>query len=291
MKPLILSSFLLFAMLAADAQSGIKTNGTAYPIGARNGEINLFQNSRYGTGRKSEIELHPLAFFIMPHIHYKKYWLSFPLFKRKIAFATRHGIYYPQIVLDFSQSQAIIPESYRSDDLAPFALGFNNELLFSTFLQPASHCDAPNHLITLRIGAKYAYNADTLLQPNINRAVFHRETQVMHPELIWNVQLSGTGSVGNTLYYYADLAFHSYKLQIEQFSAESKLGIYGYFGQRMSAFGGVKFAYTTHPEVQAFSFYPLVNLYYTFHIKKNKRREKGLFKDGFDFNEPTRTGE
>ncbi len=287
MKRIIFISVFLLIIIASYAQSGIKTNGTAYTIGKRKMEINLFQNGRYGTGHKSEIELHPLAFFALPHIHYKKRWIDFKLFKRKLKFvvASRHGIYYPQMLLNFTYLQDFIPESFSADSKAPFALGFNNEILISTLLRPPSHCKAPNHLITLKIGTRYAYSADTLLQPNIKQAVLHRETQSVHPKFIWNVQVSGTGEINNFLYYYADLAFHSYGLKPKYFSAESKLGIYGYFGRRMSIFGGIKTVYTYHSDIKGFFAYPLINLYYKFKLKKKKKRQKGLFENDFHFDE------
>jgi hypothetical protein len=282
---LILIFVGVFFLSDLQGQSGIKTNGTAYPIGYRKGEVSLFQNGRYGIGRKSEINAHPLAFFMMPHIHYKQYWTSFNLSKYRIAFATRHGAYYPQIMLNFARNQAFIPEDFRPDMKASPAIGFNNELLFSTYLKPATHCDAPNHLLSLKLGIKYAYNFDTLFQTRIYKPVLHRETTVLSPKLVWNAQLSITGEMGNYLYYYGDLAFHSYRWIPKQFSAESKLGLYGYLGQKTSVFGGIKLAYTHHTDLSGFGFYPLVNICYHFRVKPNKKKQRGLFEDGFDFDE------
>jgi hypothetical protein len=274
---------LLFAELS-HAQYGIKTNGTAFPVGWRKGELSLFQNGRYGTGRKSEINLHPLAVFMMPHIHYKKYWTNFPAFNRKIAFATRHGAYYPTLLLNFTRTQAFIPEDFRATEKAAHTIGFNNEFIFSTFLKPATHCDAPDHLLTLKLGAKYAYSFDTSMQAVVNKPVFHRESSSVKPEFIWNAQIALTGHLGHYLYYFGDLAFHSYKYNVENFSAESKLGAYGYFGDKFSFMGGVKLIYTNHPELKAFSVYPMINLYYHFQLKKKKAKERGLFKnDPFNF--------
>ncbi|MEA2043584.1 MAG: hypothetical protein U9N85_13665 [Bacteroidota bacterium] len=284
MKKAIAVVFVLFQFISANAQVPLKTNGTAYTIGRQKAEINLFQNGRYGINQNNELLAHPVAVFIMPHIHLKHEWLKFNLLTKKFIFSSKHGLYYPTLALNFSRTQPWLPQQYRPEESSPQAIGFQNELLLSTLLQEAGHCSPPDHLLTLKLGAKYAYSIDTSLHPLINKAVFFRETSVINPELNWYAGVAGTGHITNFLNYSADLVFHAHKLTVEQFSVESKLGLYGYFNDKLSALLGLKLIYSNELFNQAFSFYPWLNIAYQFRFKKSKKKEDGLFKrDRFNF--------
>ncbi len=285
MKKIIFIIIFTIPTLFAKSQPGIKTRGSAYTIGKRKGELSLFQQSRYGIGANSELQAHPLLFFIMPNLHIKKKWGSFKMFRHKIAFASRHGGYYPQMFLNFLQSQSYIPNGFRPQNEFPFVLGFNNEIIFSTYLTPKTHCNNANHLLSLKMGAKYSYTSGNDTINYICKPVLHRETYVLKPNLVWHVQASLTGILNPFLYYYGDLSFHSYNLEIKHLTAESKIGLYGYIGNKTSIFGGVRTMFTTHPDVAQLYIYPLINISYLFRFKKDKSRERGLLKKDFNFKE------
>jgi hypothetical protein len=266
------------------AQNPIWTVGTAITIPQNETEISLFRPARYGLTRRLELDAHPLDFFLMPQLFAKYMWAVKTVFHQKFLISSRHGIYYPTFQLRAAQKYGpsnLFPESVHFSPV----LAFQNEILISHYLTEPSHCNAGNNLLTLRLGFKYSFTSGQPERPIIQRPILFRETMVFYPKPVWYAGLDIDAALTEQFNYFADLDYYSVGLHWNYWSAEGKTGIMGYSGKNLSACIGVKFAYSKLPGISKFYIIPIADISYTFRLKKNKKKQTGLFnrKEGFKY--------
>ena len=260
------------------AQNPLWTDGTAFTVPPKTLEISLFRPAKFGLTQKDEFSAHPLAFFIMPHVFYKRKWLKFKVFDLKFMMSSRHGIYYPFFALKLNRRLSfgfseLVPENAR----IPHALALQNEIIVSHFLQEPNHCSPGNYLITGRLGFKYAFKFSPFEHPLIYQSILYRETVVFVPGLVWYVGADLDGHINFMFNYFADLDFYSYGF-INNWAIESKLGLMGYRGEHISGFAGIKLAYSTIPTRNRFLIMPIAGISYTLDFRKRTEHGTELFK-------------
>ena len=84
---------LLIGLMAFAAQAQWSTNGSQLlPKG--NKEVGLFAPLKMGLRDSIELKIHPIYFFIMPHVGLKKYWKSFGVYN----LMSKHQLAYPSLL-------------------------------------------------------------------------------------------------------------------------------------------------------------------------------------------------
>lgn len=277
---------LLFISIFSDtqqilAQNPLWTDGTAFTVPEKTLEISLFRPAKFGLTKKDEFSAHPVGFFVMPHLFYKRRWIKFKIFDLRFMMSSRHGLYYPYFALklnrrfsfDFSE---LVPENAP----IPHSLALQNEIIVSHFLQNPSHCSSGNYLITGRLGFKYAFKFSPFEHPLIYQSILFRETVVLVPGLVWYAGADLDGHLNYMFNYFVDLDFYSYGF-INNWAIESKLGIMGYRGKNLSAFAGLKLGFSTIPDRNRFLIMPIAGVSYTLDFRKRTNHGTGLFKKQF----------
>ncbi len=271
---------LIFANVSADSvfgQNPLSTDGTAFTVPIKTLELSLFRPAKFGLTKKDELSLHPLAFFVMPHIFYKRQWTKFELFAQRFLFSSRHGIYYPKSALNLNQQLPLESVHFEPEDAdVPGSLAFQSEVLVSHYLHEPDHCSAGDYLMTLRLGFKYALKFDSGDQPLIYQSVLYRETAVLLPGFIWYVGADLDGHINYTYNYFVDLDYYAYGF-VNDYSVESKFGISGYAGKHLSGFAGLKLAFSTMPDRNRFLIMPIAGFSYFIDFRKRRKSGTDLF--------------
>ncbi len=261
-------------------QNPLWTDGTAFTTSKKHLELSLFRPGKYGLTKKDELSAHPLGFFVLPHLFYKRRWKKFKLFNEKFLFSSRHGIYYPRNALRINNW---LPLSYTDATPlgapVPHTLALQNEVLVSHYLNEPSHCARGDKLITVRLGFKYAFKFSSYEQPLIYQSVLFRETIVLSPGFVWYLGADIDGHLNNMFNYFADLDFYSHGF-INNWSLESKLGIMGYSGKKITGFAGIKMGYSRIAGQNKFLIMPIAGASYHIDMRMKKKHDMNLFKKG-----------
>jgi len=276
--PYILILFLINVSISDSfGQNPLRTDGTAFTVPIKTLELSLFRPAKYGLTKKDEISAHPLAFFIMPHVFYKRKWIKFGLFNQRFLFSSRHGLYFPRFALKLSQRLPFNFTKFQPENAnVPGVLALQNEIMLSHYLHEPDHCTAGDYLVTVRLGFKYGFKFSSFDEPLIYQSVLYRETAVLIPGFIWYAGAQLDGHINYTFNYFADLKYYAYGF-INNYSVESKAGIYGYSGKHLSGFAGLKLAYSTIPDRNRFLIMPIAGISYFIDMRKRKKNGTDLF--------------
>jgi len=271
---------IIFANISVSSvfgQNPLNTEGTAFTVPIKTLELSLFRPAKFGLTKKDELSVHPLAFFVMPHIFYKRQWLKFELFTQRFLFSSRHGIYYPKFALNLNQRLPFESVHFEPEDTdVPVTLAFQSEVLVSHYFHEPNHCSAGDYLMTLRLGFKYALKFNSPDQPLIYQSVLYRETAVLLPGFIWYAGADLDGHINYTYNYFVDLDYYAYGF-VNNYSIESKLGISGYAGKHLSGFAGIKLAFSTMPDRNRFLIMPIAGFSYFINFRRRKKSGTDLF--------------
>ncbi len=276
---IVLLIIFIFSITLAQAQNQLWTQGTAHTLSKHRLSVSLLKPTRFGLTHRTELQAHPLAFFAMPHLAIKHAWVEKIFFKRKFLFSSYHGIYYPTLALNLTRkrnNEKLLPITTQ----VPQLLAFRNELRVSHFLKPSTSCKRANQLLTLRLGIKNAFSFGASSPPIIVQPIMFRETMVFFPEPAWYAGLDFDAHLNQTFNYFIDIDYHSIGWKWKQWAVESKMGIMGYSGRRMSAMIGAKLSYSKLLNENKFYALPIADISWTFRIKRRKEKELELFPKG-----------
>jgi hypothetical protein len=281
-KAYLVILFILSQIAGGHAQNPIWSDGTAFTVSEKILELSVFRPAKFGITKKDEISAHPFAFFVIPHAFYKRRWLAFELWDLKFMMSSRHGLYYPHLALKLNRNLNFgFSELVPGDSLIPHVVALQNELIISHYLKEPTRCSLDNILITGRLGFKYGLKFSSYEHPLIYQSVLYRETAVLVPGFVWYAGVEVDGNLNFMFNYFADLDFYSYGF-IKQWSIESKLGIMGYSGERLSGFAGLKLAFSNIPGRNRFLIMPIVDVSYRIDFGKKTNHGTKLFdKDVF----------
>ncbi len=276
-KAYLILFILLTQTIGGYAQNPIWSDGTAFTITERALELNLFRPAKFGITKKDEISAHPVAFFIMPHIFYKRRWTAFALWDLKFMLSSRHGLYYPHLALKLNRKLNFgFSELVPLDAPVPHNIAMQNEVILSHYLKEPTRCTLDNILLTGKLGFKYGFKLNSDASPLIYQSVLYRETAVPVPGLVWYAGVGIDGNLNFMFNYFADIDFYSYGF-INDWSIEGKLGIMGYRGKHLSAFGGLKLAYSTIPDRNRFLIFPIFDVSYRIDTNRKTKHGNNLF--------------
>lgn len=276
--------FLLLISLGSNAQIPFQTRQTAMTLPKKSFEFAVFAPSRYGLFNHTEIYTNPFIDWQLPNLGLKQLWFvkhakrDKGFFKsRDFYFSTVHNFDCPTMFLRSTQNHK--SEFISDTSQIKFLFSMKNEFRVSTFLKRKTSCDAADFLFTLRLGVKNTFNyKDKSTFLPVNRPqLWYKETVCATDTVVWFVGADLDFHLTSKINFLADLDFYSVDWKVKDFSLESKLGVYGYFGKKnnMMWYGGLKFMVTTFDKHPSFRLLPMADFSYFFRFKKN--RETGLF--------------
>lgn len=277
MKKNILLFLLISFPYLSNAQCSIWSVGNAQTVNNNSLSVSLFQNTRYGISKSLEIGAQPLAMVLLPNLYLKKQWTD----KNNLLIASRHGAYYPGILMKFLQTKGqIFPGLMNMDRAIIFPvtnspqgnLTFTNELLLSTFLQERTSCSVANLLLTAKMGLHISMVSDQQVLDTIAFPVLYARTQAYHKEAMWYVgaQLDGHFFLPN-LDFSTDLQLLGIG-GLSNWSIEHKALLLLTRFKNIRLLGGYKYAYTTiNSSGSRSSFLAMLDFTYLFQFKNKAR--------------------
>lgn len=276
---LLVISVFIFTNLKS--QNPLWTDGTAFTVAKKKLELSIFRPAKYGITKKDQISIHPIGFFVLPHAFYKREWIRFKLFNQKFLFSSRHGIYYPRIALNLNNKYGLSYTQTNPEDAnVPHSIALQNEVLLSHYLNEPSHCARGDKLLTLRLGFKYAFKLSPYEQALIYKSILYRETVVLSPGFVWYVGADIDGHLNQMFNYFADLDCYAHGF-VNSWAIESKMGVMGYRGHKISGFAGIKMGFSHLPDKNHFLIMPILGASYHIDTRLRKKWGNKLFKNGF----------
>jgi len=277
----IIFLIIIISFTNLKAQNPLWTDGTAFTVAKKKLELSIFRPAKYGITKKDQISIHPLGFFILPHAFYKRRWAKFKLFDQKFLFSSRHGIYYPRIALNLNNRLGLpFTATTPEGAIVPHSIALQNEVLVSHYLNEPSHCARGDKLITVRLGFKYAFKLSNYEQALIYKSILYRETVVLTPGLVWYVGADIDGHLNQMFNYFADIDYYAHSF-VNSWAIESKLGIMGYRGKKITGFAGIKMGFSHLPDKNHFLIMPIAGASYHIDMRLKKKWGNKLFKNGF----------
>ena len=119
------------------------------------------------------------------------------------------------------------------------------------------------------------------MPPVTKTPLWYRETVVCLDTIVWFVGADVDFSITGRLNMLADLDFYSVDWNVKDYSVESKIFVYGYFGMKHNVMlsAGVKLACGSVYGDTKFAVLPMLDISYLFKLKKKKKHGTGLFGD------------
>lgn len=286
MKKFVVFIFFFLFAVVLKSQTPFQTRPTALPISHKAFEVSLFSPTRYGIGKKTELFSTVFWDWKLPNLGVKHLWFKKSAKKEKgffksrdIYFGTVHNLDYPNMFFKTIQKRN---DDYIPDTcIVPNVITMRNELRMTFFLKKKTSCDPANFLFTLRAGEKNSFKIkkDATMPPVDRNPLWYRETVVCLDTIVWFVGADVDFFLTDRLNMLVDADFYSVDWNVKDFSVESKIFVYGYFGIQRNIMleGGLKFVAGHVYSEPKFQILPMIDLSYFFKLKK--KRDIGLFDD------------
>ena len=146
-------------------------SGSAEVIGAGKGEIGVFRPLRLGLAQSTEVQVQPLAFFLLPHAAIKQVWLE----HEGWVLASQHRLSYPTLALKTLRRRGIGGLVELEAEI-PEILATGHELLLTNRRDP-------NLSYTLKAGAGVAAKNDSGNWRSIELPIVFARTASYHKGL------------------------------------------------------------------------------------------------------------
>ncbi len=267
---LILLLIFLFSQKSYSQQE-IWTVGTAKTIPKKNLDLSVFMPLRYGITNTLEVFGQPYAFLILPNVNIKKMWLD-----KEWKISTVHGLNYPTIFLRTIR-KFDIEKSIPRDTAVPQIVAFRNEILFSKMLKKKTSCNPSNYLLTIKLGAKFAYKSEKPRFLPILRPVIFQETSIYHDNILLYIGVDLDGHIDETLDFTLDLDFQSVGVDMKYWAIQHKGLLRWHAGKRTTIVVGYLASYGNYPDKNRVYIMPLIDLIWRFKAKRGK--ELKLFEE------------
>lgn len=264
--------FLVFSNLTVYAQFELWTVGTAYTAPESQLDVSVFRPARYGISKTFEVSAQPWVFIIFPNGQLKKTW-----YRKKIAIATVHGINYPSWSLNMlrkKDKEGYIPV----DSVVPQMMVFKNEVIASKMLKKATTCEAPNYLLSVKLGVQFAWHLKEGNIPPMEKPVIYPLTSVYQKNLLWYAGVDIDGHLNSWINFSADVDFLSVNFSMDDIAVEHKGMVMAPLTNSLMVLVGYKFFYGTYPSGNSqIAVYPLIDLSWKYTFKPKKAKELDLF--------------
>ena len=198
-------------------------------------EIPLFGVKKVGIGHDMELQVHPLFFFLDPHIAVKKYWGN----QNDWLLASRHTLNYPTLLLKMMSREGtggVLPKT----SVIPQIVSSRNEV-------SATKTIGDQFYLTALLGVELVVTFGDADFPTIDLPFFYRRTAVYHDHVLPFVGVEFGGHISPKVDF--EVVVTGYKMlnEIGGFTVEDKAVL---FWKKSSKFGvkaGLASAFGQYP--------------------------------------------
>lgn len=214
-------------------------SGTAGIIKNNGAELSLFNPSRIGMTKNTELLFRIGEEWVLPNIGIKHRWWG----NDRFIFSTEHTLYYPWPLLKLLQTTGIkdlVPDSAKIKQ----GIAMRNELLFSWLLnrQIAGCPDAAaEKVLTLRAGLEFYAGENSRIQPfDWFHTLYH--TQIFDKKILYYGGLQFDSYFSNRFHYSLNALYYSVDFS-KDYALEANARLTYYVSKRIGISAACKAAY------------------------------------------------
>lgn len=231
--------------------------GTAGIIPSDAAEISLFNATRIGFSRQTELLFRIAEEAFLPNAGIKHSWWK----NKRFALASEHTLYYTYPGLKILQKTGfkdLVPDSVRINQ----SLAMRHEILFSWLMNPSEWgClnPAPERILSLRLGTEFAIRfGDSEIRPfDYLHSLYH--TQLLDGKVLYYGGLQFDSYFANRFHYSLNALFYSVDFK-KEYAAEANLRLTYYPIRRLGISATCKGAYINIGDRSKFACLPLLDL-------------------------------
>ncbi len=248
---IFLTVIIISSISLSNAQTVKWSNNTADVLEQGRKEIGIFAPFKTGLKNNSEIAVHPILFFIIPNVTYKKQWKSTENYR----FSSTHTFTYPTFLLKMlsrNGAGGILPAT----STIPQLFKFNNTALFSV--------DKFNQTFTFGAGFDFCLSAGDSDFPYIEWHIVYPRTYSLNNTFTPHAGIDITGALyKNFIYEYKLNAFFFTNVD-KGMLTENQLKISWQKSDKFAAKIGAVYSYGTFPFGKDGGLYPVFDLMFGF---------------------------
>lgn len=249
--------------------------GTAGIIGSDAAELSLFNASRIGFTKKTELLFRIGEEWLLPNFGLKHRWWG----NDRFILSTEHTLYYTYPLFKILQSTGfkdLVPDSVSVNH----GLAMRNELLFSWLMNPqVLGCPNPpaEKILTFRAGVEfYAGFGDTKLRPfDYFHSLYH--TQLLDDKVLYYGGLQFDSYFSNRFHYSMNALYYNVDLT-KEYAVEGNLRLTCYVSRRVGISASGKVAYMSVAGEKQLACLPLLDITYLINPDRGNIRH-GLYKN------------
>lgn len=249
--------------------------GTAGVIPSDAAELSLFNPSRIGFTKKTELLFRIGEEWLLPNAGLKHAWWR----NDRFALSTEHTLYYTYPMLRILQKTGfkdLVPDSVKVNH----GLAMRNELLFSWLLNPREFgCPdlSPEKILTFRAGAEfYAGFGDTEVKPfDYFHSLYH--TQLFDRKVLYYGGLQFDSYFSSRFHYSLNALYYNVDISRE-YAVEANLRLTCYVSRRVGISASCKAAYMDVAGKTGIACLPLLDITYLVNPGRGAIRH-GLYKN------------
>lgn len=249
--------------------------GTAGIIAPDAAEISLFNSTRIGFSKKTELLFKIAEEPILPNFGLKHLWWN----SRHLALATEHTLYYTYPGLKLLQNTGfkdLVPDSVKIGQ----GLAMRHELLMSWLMNPQTEgCPSPasERILTLRLGTEFyiGFNKTELKPFDYIHTLYH--TQLLKKKVLYWGGLQFNSYLGNRFHYSVNSLFYNVDFR-KNHAIEANLRMTYYVARRFGISISGKGAYISFDGNTKLTGLPLLDLTYLVNPGRTTIKH-GLFKN------------
>jgi len=214
-------------------------------------ETGLFAATRVGLQSDIELQVHPLWFFLAPHVGAKVQWLRSAAY----TLASRHTASYPTPLVKFLSREGtggVLPV----DTVVPHIVNLTQDLLLTR------HFGA-EQAVTVRAGLRLAGSFGDSTLTTIDLPVVFPRTHAWHEGVVGEMGLAWQGRIQGPLY--GSLAIDAFRMPGDQgsYSVEQTATLCWRITNRWALMGGIKYVSGEYPFGEQSHLLPVTDLSYS----------------------------
>lgn len=232
--------------------------GTAGIIPSDAAEISLFNPTRIGFSKKTELLFRIAEEPFLPNIGLKHSWWG----NKHFALASEHSLYYSYPGLKLLQNTGfkdLVPDSVS----VRHGMAMRHELIFSWLMNPrvwGCPNPPPEYILTLRAGTEFYLGSRGEVRPfDYAHALYH--TQLLAGRVLYYGGLQFDSYFGNRFHYSVNALFYSVDMQ-KEYAAEANLRLTYYVSRHVGISLAAKGAYIHIGENSKFALLPSLDITY-----------------------------
>ena len=251
MKKIILTLIIAIFAFSVQAQLNWSENSVKTLKKGRK-ELGLFAPLKYGLKDSLELSVHPLYFFIIPHVGMKKHWGSIGSWE----LGSKHNFVYPSLLYKAISRRAtggILPETAK----IPHLFKFNNAILFGKELNE-------HHSLTLKAGLDLTLSLGEGDFPEIEYHIVYPRTYAFNNLITPYLGAGATGQLFRKVNYSYDLTTFFFAKAYKGMNVENNLKIQWNKSDKFAVRAGVLYVSGTYPFGKDSKLFPLFDIMFAF---------------------------